>query len=363
MMKPRQVLLLAQVALVPLAGLLLLMAAERRARDNALTAFTSYSSAWEDVWRAPVEHRAVEVLGRLLPIPEADPVLARMALEVMRQSSSWVGMAPVVTTQLRSLLDSRLADPAWQSDRLRPTWELLVQTGADDLDPHRERIIALAGDRAALAAELTQAAAALRAAQGDQEGDAAVARLARAWHDLLAPVGSRPLIWLARTTPLIAEAEAQATGATMAHLRRLLEPYGVRSDGDYGETLPDQAMITWLDQQARTLHQSRPDQRQRLARLHAMLRLHLPDLHYEPVVEVAVRIAVRNHALPFDAILTALLVVLVLGGGLVRAMLRLHRGPMPVDVNAETMENVEPIDLDTDAETRSRSSAGITDVG
>ena len=55
---------------------------------------------------------------------------------------------------------------------------------------------------------------------------------------------------------------------------------------------------------------------------------------------------------------------MILGGGLAYALARLARGPLPVDVNAETMENVEPIDLDTDAETRGgRSSASITDVG
>ena len=73
--------------------------------------------------------------------------------------------------------------------------------------------------------------------------------------------------------------------------------------------------------------------------------------------------AASATSLPAGGLLIVVAVVGSLVAGLWFALTRLVRGPMLVDVNAETMENVEPIDLDTDAETKSRSSASITDVG
>jgi hypothetical protein len=142
-----------------------------------------------------------------------------------------------------------------------------------------------------------------------------------------------------------------------------LEPYGLRSDATYGGMQPDRSMLVWLDQQARTVNQSDPARRLHLAEVDRLMRRHQVPSDDEPVVAIATRIALRHDHLPWTALLMGLTVSAVLLGGLAVAMIRLRRGPLPVDVNAETMENVEPIDLDTDAETRSRSSASITDVG
>jgi uncharacterized membrane protein YdbT with pleckstrin-like domain len=98
-------------------------------------------------------------------------------------------------------------------------------------------------------------------------------------------------------------------------------------------------------------------------RVRAVLAEFAPHYHFEPLIDAACASVLRYHALPARGLIIALAVVGTLMAGLWFALIRLVRGPMPVDVNAETMENVEPIDLDTDAETRSRSSASITDVG
>ena len=162
----------------------------------------------------------------------------------------------------------------------------------------------------------------------------------------------------------MAPAEKLASLSVVAYIRHLLEPYGLKALGTYGETRPDQAMLDWLDRQAREVERTNPGQRDRLRQAREVLARHLPDYRYEPVVDIACRTALRRHSIPGGGLLIAMLVLAILGGGLAYALARLARGPLPVDVNAETMENVEPIDLDTDAETRGgRSSASITDVG
>lgn len=359
-MKARRLMLAIQVVVVLLAGCLLILAAASRARGNALTAFANYRPTWPDAWRAPVEHRAVDVLGRLLSAPETDPELARAAMGVMRHSSSWTAMAPEVRSQLRGVLDARLAEGA--DERLRTAWELFALSEPSDLDQYRERIIALGGDRSVLADALRQAATRLREADPLAAGEE-LGALSQAWDALLGPADGRRLPWLARLSPAIVGAENVAQEAVLHHRRQLLEPYGLRLDASYGRMQPDQAMIDWLDHQAREVNAADATRRERLTQADQIIRDHATGVDEEPVVEIATRIARRHHTLPWSAVLVGIGVVVVLCGWLARALIRLRRGPLPIDVNAETMENVEPIDLDTDAETRSRSSPSITDVG
>lgn len=357
-MRERRLIALAQVLGLLLAGSLLILAAGVRARSNALTAFANYRSAWPDAWRAPVEHQAVELLAHLLPAPEADPDLARAAMGVMRQSSSWQAMMPGIQSQLRAVLDVSLADGR-KIDQVRVAWEMFALSEPTDLEAYRERIIGLGGDRSAQVETLLQASRHLR-----EDGSAeAVTALAQAWEVLSGPLDGHSLPWLARLAPTIVSAELAAQEALLEHRRRLLEPYGLRRDATYGRLQPDLAMLDWLDHQAQTVNAADPGQREQLQQVAALLHRHDAGSDEEPVVEIATRIALRHHVLPWSAVLIAVAVLALLGGGLLRAYLRLRRGPLPIDVNAETMENVEPIDLDTDAETRSRSAAAITDVG
>jgi hypothetical protein len=361
--KPRRALHLAQAALALLAVVGLVVASGERARDNALTSFRHYRADWEDAWRAPVEHRAVEALGQLLSHPDRDPELAEAALAVMRRSPSWFAMGPDICSQIKGWLDVRLAQPGVGGDELRPAYELLTLAESDDLDAYRQRIAALAGDRSAEAAGLAAAAQRLQDHAGSADGDRALEALTAAWTRLRAPAGGHPLNWLAKELPVVATAEQAASEAAVAHLRALLEPYLGKAAGSYGETLPDEAMLAWLDRQAAEVNRARPQQRERLRQVRMVVASFAPRYHFEPVVDIACATALRYHGVPGGGVAVGLLVAIALVAGLWFAILRLVRGPMPVDVNAETMENVEPIDLDTDAETRSRSSASITDVG
>lgn len=362
-MKARRLILVVQVLAVLLLGVLVITAAGARARANALTSFAAYRATWPDAWRAPVEHRAVEVLGRHLGNPEADPELVRAAIGVMRQSGSWTAMAEQIQSRLRSQLDTYL-EYGGDAPRVRIAWELFALSEPADLAAYRERIIALGGDRTQAAELLRQTAERVRqetTLTGLAQG---LGDLATAWNALLAPTADgRALPWLARQGALVADAERLAQEALSIQRRILLEPYGIKRDADYGKLQPDPAMIAWLDAQARTINTNEPERHAVLERLDVLMREHPGDGDHEPVVQVATRIALRHHALPWPAVTLGLIVLVVLGGGLAHALVRLRRGPLPIDVNAETMENVEPIDLDTDAETRSRSSASITDVG
>lgn len=364
-MKARHLVPLAQFTLVAVVIALVAMTAQSRTREDVLTAFHNYRPDWDDAWRAPVEHRAVEVLGRLLAAPDRDPEMAEAALAVMRRSSSWFGMSPAVGSQVKGWLDGRLADPLADGDALRPAFDLLVLAEAEDVELYRQRIVALAGDRTERAAALFAAAGALLDGMDmPDRADAAIVQLDRAWGSLREPLGGARFNRLARAAPPVAPAEKLASLAVVSHIRHLLEPYGLKALGVYGETRPDQAMLDWLDRQAREVERANPGQRERLRLARDVLARHLPDYRYEPVVDIACRTALRRHAIPGGGLLIAALVLVILGGGLAYALARLARGPLPVDVNAETMENVEPIDLDTDAETRGgRSSASITDVG
>jgi hypothetical protein len=366
--RTRHLVPVGQLVLVAVVIALVAWTAQERTRQDVLTAFHNYRPDWDDAWRAPVEHRAVDALGRLLATPDRDPEMAEAALAVMRRSPSWFAMGPEVGNQLKGWLDARL-DPkhaafTGDGDALRPAYDLLVLAEAEDADLYRQRIAALAGDRSERAAALTAASAELQDHLADAQADAALARLDLAWTVLGEPLAGAPFNHLARAAPPVAPAEKLASLAVVSHIRHLLEPYGLKALGTYGETRPDQAMLDWLDRQAREVERSSPGQRDRLQQAREVLARHLPDYRYEPVVDIACRTALRRHAIPGGGLLIAALVLATLGGGLAYALARLARGPLPVDVNAETMENVEPIDLDTDAETRGgRSSASITDVG
>ncbi len=361
-MKARRLILVLQMLALLVVGVLVITAAGGRARANALTSFAAYRASWPDAWRAPVEHRAVEVLARLLTSPDSDPELVRAAMGVMRQSSSWSAMADTIRSQLRGVLDAYLMTGDG-SQRVRIAWELFALSQPADLEIYRERIIGLGGERVFQAEQMRKAADRLRLVPATDEFDTALADLTTAWEALLAPLEGRSLPWLARQAPVVADAEQVAQEALSLQRRVLLEPYGVKRDAAYGMMQPDPGMIEWLDAQARTVNANEPGRRERLDRVDALLREHPTDSDEEPVVLVATRIALRHHVLPWPAVGLGIAVLVVLLGGLARALLRLRRGPLPIDVNAETMENVEPIDLDTDAETRSRSSASITDVG
>jgi hypothetical protein len=245
---------------------------------------------------------------------------------------------------------------------MQPIYDLLVASEFPDIERYRDRIIALAGDRSALVTVLQDAVVKLQMSN-EETADEAIAQLNTAWAALRGPLDGKPLNWLAASTPAISGIELQASNAIDRHMRQLLVTFGIPKDANYGQSIPDQAMIEWLDNQAQVVIASRPLLRDRLRLGADVLRRYNADRHLDPVITMAINLASRHHRVPWSGIIIGMLTLLSLCGGIGYTFIRLRRGPTPIDVNAETMENVEPIDLDTDAETRSRSSASITDVG
>jgi len=360
-MNSRQlILLLFVLGGVGLISLVVIDAAFR-ARANSLTAFTNYQPSWDDALRAPVEHRAVDVLGRLLIEPQDDPELAMAALTVIRVSQSWAAMAPQIHSQLRAVMDVRLQDEFVSMTAIRPVYDLLEASEYPELKTYRDRIIALSGERLPLVVAVQEAVVALQMSEA-ATADAALDRLDHAWIALRQPIDGHELNWLAQEKVAIAGIELQAGTALDRYIRRLLEPFGISKDAQYGQSIPDQAMVEWLDRQAQVVVATNPIARDRLHHAADILRRHHAEYLHDPVIAIAIAIASRHHQVPLTGILIGLFTLMSLCGGMLYTMIRLRRGPTPIDVNAETMENVEPIDLDTDAETRSRSSASITDV-
>ncbi len=341
---------------------LVIVDAAFRARANSLTAFTNYQSSWDDALRAPVEHRAVDVLGRLLVQPQDDVELAMAALSVIRSSQSWAAMAPQIHSQLRAVMDVRLQDEFVSMAAIRPVYDLLEASDYSEITSYRERIIALSGERKILVVALQEAVVKLQMSE-ETTADAALHDLDRAWAALRQPIDGYELNWLAQGMAEIAGVELQASTALDRYIRRLLEPFGISKDAQYGQSIPDQAMVEWLDRQAQVVVVNNLKARDRLRHAADILQRHHAQYAHDPVIAIAIAIARRHHQVPLSGILIGLFTLMSLGGGMLYTLIRLRRGPTPIDVNAETMQNVEPIDLDTDAETRSRSSASITDVG
>jgi hypothetical protein len=360
--RPARLRTILQVVGLALAVVALVVTAQRGARERTLAAFHAYRTDQEDAQRLPVEALAVTTFDRLGD-PSADPELAEAALNVLRRSASWFSLGPSVAKRLTALVDGHLIDPRVKSESFRAPIDLLVicDEGAD-AERLRLAVAARAPAHDAQVEVLTQASARLQESAGAPAGDQALTAVADAWTALFGADGRR-LNWAARAQPAVVEVERAAVAAVAAHVRALLDPFGVKIDARYGDGAADDGMIAWLESQAETVGRARPELRGWLRRAVRQLARLDPDYHLEPVVAAAIASAVRQRAVPWSGLLVAFGVLAALGAGVWFSLWRLARGPIPVDVNAETMQNVEPIDLDTDADTRARATGTHTDVG
>jgi hypothetical protein len=59
----------------------------------------------------------------------------------------------------------------------------------------------------------------------------------------------------------------------------------------------------------------------------------------------------RSRQLSWQALVVGTTVLVVLFAAAMASIIVVVKGPGPIDPSAETLQNVEPIDLDTDAET------------
>jgi hypothetical protein len=367
--KTPQLLWLAWLISAALMLVALMVAARDRAqrsaraeRQRTLELLRAYPGEGSDAQRAPVDYLAIRTLDAQLPRPDEDPELAAAALAVVRRGSNWFAISPDIAGRIKGWLDTRLAEPQVDGGRLKSAYDLLVQAECAEAEDYRARIAALAGDRTRQGEVLGAAATRLRQGAGTFAGQPALAEVLAAWRDLHDIRGGR-LNWAAQAVPSIAQAEHEAVEAVAVHLRALLVPYGVNAASRDQRGAPDSDALAWFEQRAGELERSQPVQRYYLSQVRDALAEMAPEHGFEPAETAACVAALRQHTVPWSGRLVGLAVLLALGGGLAYAVVRLLRGPRPVDVNAETMENVEPIDLDTDAETRSKTRHSLTNVG
>jgi acyl transferase domain-containing protein len=335
----------------------------QRARDNSFAAFAHYPTLTDAAQRTLIEQQAIAVLGPLLAQPQSDTALALGALAVLRSSATWSALAPQIHHQLRAAMDIQYNNADHAMPLIKAIYALMEASDFPDKDAVTQRIRALAGDRSLFIADLQQAVVKLQMAVSQDDIQDAIKLTEQAWVALHASQQGQKMNWLAQDEPSFLAATTQAKTALERLVRKLLEPFGIPLEAQYGQAPPDQAMLGWLAQQAAAVVKNRAELQTQLRRAQRLSIKMSSFVTREPVVAVAVRLACQQQRFDWLSVLFLLSLITSLSGGFLYALSRLRRGPQPIDVNAETMENVEPIDLDTDAETRSRSSASITDVG
>ncbi len=282
--------------------------------------------------------RQIEVLGSDLHTGDAEAV-ARSALALLQLESARQYPRPNIIVQAwgtlrghrqasmgRALMEARIKQDLaravtqpWPDDiDLHRLWELAAIIDAELAAAVHVRIAARAGERGAAAAALTLAAATLREAPVDDDPEPVVTAWMR-----LRDAGSGPgwFTWAARETPPMARAVTAAERAVAQALTARLDAQEEGAD----------PRLVWHAAQAMGVTDRLPD---------ALIARYASQ--------------VRIQQVPTMALIACAVMASGLFGGLAFAFHRLHRGRRRIDPGAETLENVEPIELETDALTVQR---------
>lgn len=329
----------AAVALV--AGL-----GRERARGDALAAFDAATFVTDEEERARLALRARRLLEDEIARGAPDAGAIASAWAVARQGPDGGVTAPVLARLVDARIARELAGVAPSERDLRRLWSVLVLL--DDratIAAARVRLQAAAGVRDGAVAELVEAARALRSATGRPEGDALLRSLAAAWERLReAGTGRARFTWIARESEPVAGAIERAAEAAYAHFDALLVPYLERG----GPEAPLAGV--------RAVNREDPARGGRLRAAWAAIGALGQQERCDRRTFALYAAASRRDELPVAGLAWCVAVAVLLFGGLALAFQRLARGQRAIDPGAETMENVEPIEVDTDAVTVQRSS-------
>lgn len=282
--------------------------------------------------------RHIEVLVSDLHRDDAEAV-ARSALALMHEELARQHPRPGIIVQAwgtlrgqqqasmaRALMEARIkqdlaraVNQPWPDELdLHRLWELAAIIDAELAAAVHVRIAARAGERGAAAAALTLAAAALREAPVDGDPEPVVT----AWMRLReAGSGTGWFTWAARETPPMARAVTAAERAVAQALSARLDAQEEGAD----------PRVVWQATQA----------------------MGITDRLSETLITRYAR-QTRIEQVPTMALIACAIMASALFGGLAFAFHRLHRGRRRIDPGAETLENVEPIELETDVLTVQR---------
>ncbi len=306
------------VAASAAAAVVLGVAADRNARIGRFDELIGMA-AENRLEATEMAERVDAVLARELARsrPSADAVA--LTLAVARPIGRAGRVQALVEQWAAERLLAELARHQPREAPLRDTYDILVASGSPAATSWLTTIATAGGSRVGDVAALEDATAVLRRATHTPDADAAYLDLLAVRRGILGRPGTT---WAARLRPPLAAALVSAEDALLEHL--------ARATGD-----ASQLRVQWN------------------AAAQAGLSARLP-----PAVIQRLAVAMRYASVPAAGIAVGLGVALSLAGALVAVVALLRRGPKAIDPSAETIENVEPIDVDTDAVTLQRTTTG-----
>ena len=332
-------------------------------RDWTLAVLSQRAAAAQDQPTPRLASTAEAVIDRALATPHLDRALTSAALDTLQRAPSWPIRRARLGARWRTWLDQHLHAPASAAD---------LRTGvhlAERCDPEstaawcRQLLAAAPNSQPAIAAFLTASlhVTSPPIADADQRR-AAIIELLTAWDGLQRTLGGPRLAWLGDELPEVIQARQRVRSVLRAAVTDGLSAYGL-STGDHGDAeVPDMHVLRRLDAAASAPGADNPTANALLSQLYQAHRRLSAGEALPPLVEAAYDRAMGPRHLTVGALVVAALAGLVPAGLLAIALVRFLRGSVPIDVDAETIQNIEPIDLDTDADTRTRHSGTAVDL-
>lgn len=305
--------------------------ARAKSRDGVIYSLKSYAVEKNQPERKAIEQFAGEVFNGELGKYIVDEKVVTAAYNVLKQTEVAEASRQRLELYAKNLLEREIALAHSDDDLLELGDRLLALAASPDRGIYRGRIAMMSKEREAEAAALGQLAHAVSRNAGAPEGDAAFAQLVESRLRFTAG----PHAWVLRQNPAIASAVESADAAALQRFKVLL-------------------------QQAQT---SGPEMTPRLRDAWAGLRAMKLQDRVEAAERTYYAAQARVNALPPAAFNIAVCVLMILVGGMAYAIRSVIKGPIPIDPGAETLENVEPIDFDTDAETLEAAKHRSTRVG
>jgi len=276
--------------------------------------------------RSAAEHAASTLIIREMQHALPRPGVVVQAWGLLRGHPQGAVARTVIEGRIESDLSIilRTADP--DHEHLHRLWELAAIIDAELASAVHVRIAARAGDRSTVAGQLVRAAQVLEA----YPLTADPLPLGTAWRQLRdAGNGRGWFTWAAFETPPLTQAIESAERALTSALKARLESTGTEKNARASDPRSLESVWSVLRE----------------------LEL-LPHVHPTLIAQYAQQTRIQD--LPALALIVCGAISTLLFGGLAWAFQRLNRRRRAIDQGAETLENVDPIDYETDVVTLQR---------
>jgi hypothetical protein len=291
--------------------------ARAKARDGIIYGLKSYVMEQGQDERRALEQFANDVLAGELGKSAPDEMIVASAFNILKQTADAEAVNRQVEEAGKNLLDRACAAAQPDEDLLKLGDQFLALVSSPARTTYLERIAAWSREREGDAGKLSDLSKDLVRQGSDPAGDGILAEVRDARADLIEVANP----WILGQNPVIAAALAGSEQAVLLHFNAILQ------------------------------QQQSPETAQRLRAAWDILRDMRLDRNIDASARAKYADAVRVGHLSPEGLIIGLCVLVALGASMTFAVIRVIRGPTPIDPGAETLENVEPIDFDTDAET------------